>query len=218
MIARIITAAVWAAAGGAAGYGIRRGSVWLAKKEELEPGATAWQEWGPPITAAVLFAAFGAELGPHPILLLRSLWVAVFVQIIYFDFEYRLILDRVMFPSMAAAILLSLVTPHLGIVLAVLTGAGCGLLFLLLALLGALVFRVEALGFGDVKLAAFIGLVTGGLYALQALWYGVVLAGVLSILLVVTRIRGMRDSIAFGPYLAAGAVIVLFTLGLPGAK
>ena len=211
----LLTAAVWLLVGAAVGFGIRRLSVWLCQKEELEYGSERWQVWGPPILCAILFAAFGYRFGPQPLLLVKSLWVAVLVQVIFFDAEHRLILDRVMFPSMIAALALSFFTPHLGIWVSLLTGFGAGLLFLLLALIGAAVMRAEALGFGDVKLVAFLGLILGiyNVAILNALFLGVLFAGVVSLLLVALRIRSMRDAIPYGPFLAAGALAVLFQLG-----
>jgi prepilin signal peptidase PulO-like enzyme (type II secretory pathway) len=211
----LLTAAAWLVVGAATGYGIRRLTVWLCKLEELEHGSEAWQVWGPPILCALLFAAFGFRYGPTPLLLIRSLWVAVLVQVIFFDAEHRLILDRVMFPSLAVALALSFFTPHLGFIESLLTGLGAGLLFLTLALVGAFFFGADALGFGDVKLVAFIGTMVGiyKVAIVTALFLGVVFAGVVSILLVVTRIRTMKDAIPYGPFLAAGALVVLWQLG-----
>jgi prepilin signal peptidase PulO-like enzyme (type II secretory pathway) len=211
----LLTAAAWLVVGAATGYGIRRLTVWLCKLEELEHGSEAWQVWGPPILCALLFAAFGFRYGPTPLLLIRSVWVAVLVQVIFFDAEHRLILDRVMFPALSLALALSFFTPHLGFIESLLTGLGAGLLFLLLALLGALLFGADALGFGDVKLVAFIGTILG-IYKfaiVTALFLGVVFAGVVSLLLVATKIRTMKDAIPYGPFLAAGALVVLWQLG-----
>jgi len=133
--------------------------------------------------------------------------VLVLVQVIFFDFEHRLILDRVMFPSMAAALLVSLFRSPWWAGIA--TGLVAGLGFLLLALAGSFIFKAEALGFGDVKLALFLGLLLGPLPTIQALFYGVFLAGVVSVVLIV-RYRTTKQTIAYGPYLAAGALIVLF--------
>lgn len=218
MIGHLLTAILWGVLGAGLGAAMRWGTVWLARGEGLEPGFKDWQVYGPAILNGLLFALFGGVLGLQGVLLIRSLWVAVLVQVIFFDLEHHLILDRVMFPSMVAAILLSLVTPHLGIVQSVLTGLVAGAVFLLIALLGALIFRAEALGFGDVKLAAFIGLITGWPLAGSALLYGIVLAGLISVLLVVFKIRSMKDSIAYGPFMAAGTLIVLFLLSTGGAQ
>ena len=211
----LLTAAVWLVVGALVGFGIRRLNVWVYRKEELEYGSERWQVWGPPILAAVLFAAFGYHFGPLPVLLIKSLWVAVMVEVIFCDLEHRLILDRVMFPMMVVAIGLSFFTPHLGILQSVLTGLGAGLVFLVLALVGSYFFGGDALGFGDVKLVAFIGLITG-IYMtaiVTALFLGVFLAGVISLALVAARRLTMKSGIAYGPFLSAGALIVLYQLG-----
>jgi prepilin signal peptidase PulO-like enzyme (type II secretory pathway) len=164
------------------------------------------------VLTAALFAAFAFKIGPEWTLLLRSLWIAILVQVIFFDLEHRLILDRVLVPAILVALGLSFVTPHLGWKLSLLAGLGAGLLFLLVAVVGAWVFRAEALGIGDVKLSVFIGLVVGLQYVLPALFWGVFLAGTISILLVAARRSSLKDSIAYGPYLAAGTLIVLFQM------
>jgi leader peptidase (prepilin peptidase)/N-methyltransferase len=211
----LLTAAAWLVVGALVGFGIRRLNVWLYRREELEHGSRNWQVWGPPILCAVLFAVFGYHYGPVPVLLIRSLWVAVLVEVIFCDIEHHLILDRVMFPSMVAAIALSFFTPNLGVLESVLTGLGAGLLFLVLALVGSFFFGADALGFGDVKLVTFIGLVVGvhQTAIVTALFLGVLFAGVVSLLLVAARRLTMKSGIAYGPFLAAGALVVLYQLG-----
>ena len=204
-----LVGAGWAAAGAAVGYGIHPLSAWLARKEELEPGRRPWQVWGPVLVTALVFAVFGWHLAAHPATLaVRSLWAAVLVQVIFFDLEHRLVLDRVMFPSWAAALLASFLLNDPGWKWSLVGGIGAGAGFTLLAVFGALVFRAEVLGMGDVKLAVFIGLVAGPL-TLSALLLGVVLAGFTSIVLVLIRLKSMRDTIAYGPYLCIGTLVVL---------
>jgi Flp pilus assembly protein protease CpaA len=65
------------------------------------------------------------------------------------------------------------------------------------------------MGFGDVKLVTFIGLLLGPLPTVQALFYGVFLAGVGGVTIIIWR-RSMKGTIAYGPYLAAGTLIALF--------
>jgi leader peptidase (prepilin peptidase) / N-methyltransferase len=211
----LLTAAAWLVVGALVGFGIRRLNVWLYRKEELEYGSERWQVWGPPILTAILFAVFGYHFGPVPVLLIKSLWVAVLVEVIFCDAEHRLILDRVMFPSMVVAIGLSFFTPNLGVVESFLTGLGAGLLFLVLALIGSYFFGADALGFGDVKLVAFIGLILGihQTAIVTALFLGVLFAGVISLVLVLARRLTMKSGIPYGPFLAAGALVVLYQLG-----
>ncbi|HSP08338.1 MAG TPA: A24 family peptidase [Candidatus Dormibacteraeota bacterium] len=205
----ILLALGWGILGAAAGWVVRWGSVRLARLEELEPGSLPWQVYGPVVLSATLFAAFALRVSPFPLLALRSLFVLVLVQVIFFDFEHRLILDRVMFPSMVLALVVSLFGRPWWAGLA--AGLAAGLLFLLIAVVGAAIFKAEALGFGDVKLALFMGLLLGPLPTVQALFYGVFLAGVVSVAIIIWR-RSMKGTIAYGPYLAAGAIITLFQL------
>jgi len=212
-VAAVLIAVPWAVVGAGVGVLVRVASVWLARREELEPGRKPWQRFGPVVLAAVLFGLFAWRLGPHWVLLISSLWIAVLVQVIFFDFEHNLVLDRVLLPSAVAALPLSLVTPGLGIVPAVLAGLVAGLVFLAIAELGSLVFKAEAMGYGDVKLVAFLGLILGPRPTFDAVVVGVILAGVVAVALLALRVRGMRDSISYGPFLAAGALVSLFVLG-----
>jgi leader peptidase (prepilin peptidase)/N-methyltransferase len=81
----------------------------------------------------------------------------------------------------------------------------------LLALAGQAIFKADALGFGDVKLALFMGLLVGWPSIVQAIFYGVLLAGLASVWVIV-RNRSVKGSIAYGPYLAAGTLITLYLL------
>jgi len=211
-----LVALLWAIVGAGAGWVIRWGSVKLAVLEGLEPGHQPWQVYGPPVASAIVFAAFAIAITALPLLVVRSIFGLVLVQVIFFDFEHRLILDRLMFPSMALAALVglsALVAPGLGLWrqpwwAGIAMGVAAGAIFLILSLAGAALFKAEALGFGDVKLAAFMGLLLGWPYTFTSIFYGVLLAGVASVAVIVWR-RSMKGTIAYGPYLAAGALILL---------
>ncbi len=82
--------------------------------------------------------------------------------------------------------------------------AVAGGIFLLLAILGR-----DALGLGDVKLAAAIGALAGFPVALVGLFVGIMAGGVAALFLLLTRRAGRKDTMAYGPYLALGAWLVL---------
>jgi len=215
-VSSYVIAVLWAIVGACAGWFVRLGSVRLALLEGLQPGSKGWQRFGPPVLCALIFFVYALVLTSFPLLVVRSLFACVLVQVIFFDFEHRLILDRVMFPSMVLATLVSL-SPLVGSGIGlwqqpwwvgIATGIGAGALFLLLSLAGSAIFKAEALGFGDVKLALFMGLLLGWPYTFTAIFYGVLLAGLVSIGVILWR-RSMKGTIAYGPYLAAGALILL---------
>ena len=208
----------WAVLGAGAGWLARWVSVELGRLEGLEPGFKAWQVYGPPVLCAALFGVFAAHLEVAHLLVLaqRSVFVAVLVQMIFFDLEHRLILDRVMFPAMAAALLVSLFHQPWWEGLA--TGLGIGALFWVLEIAGEALFKAEVLGFGDVKLAAFMGVLLGWEGApgsappiVNAIFLGVLLGAVAAIAVGIWR-RSMKAMFAYGPYLAAGALVALYQL------
>lgn len=69
------------------------------------------------------------------------------------------------------------------------------------------------MGFGDVKLAAFVGLVTGRFgweVTFVAILGAFLIGGVVALVLLATKQVGRKDAISFGPSLALAATIALF--------
>jgi leader peptidase (prepilin peptidase)/N-methyltransferase len=206
---------VVAAGGGVAiGLAIRWLSVKLARHEELEPGFRPWQVYGPPVVCALLFATTVLLAGTSPIALLRLLWIAVCVQVIFFDFEQHLILDWIVLPAIAAALAASFVN-GLGIVLSAASGILVGGTFWAISIVSGAIYKTEALGLGDVKFTAFIGCVLGlmplGFPAGLAIVIGLVLATLVALPMMATGRLGRREAFPLGPFLAIGTVAVLLT-------
>jgi len=135
--------------------------------------------------------------------------VLVLVQVIFFDLEHRLILNRVIFPSMALALVVSLFNQPWWAGIA--TGLGAGALFLFLSIAGQALLRAEVLGFGDVKLAAFMGLLLGWPGIVDAVFIGVAVGAVAAIGVAIWQ-RSLKATFAYGPYLAIGALVLLYQM------
>ena len=217
----LLFALAWAVLGGALGVALNDLSRWLARVEEIEFGQSAREALLMPALAAAFFFLFALHLGAQPMLFIDSVYVVVLVQVLAFDLKTRYILDLVMFPSWVIAFALAFVTPwtpyltwpwpdwRTAPVAALIAGA----IFLLLYFGGQLVFGAEAFGFGDVKLAVFIGMATGlsNLRVVHALLYGVFLGGFVAIILLITRIRHMKEAVPYGPFLVLGPILVLYS-------
>jgi len=211
----------WAVVGGVLGVGLDYLSRWLARIEEIEFVQSKLDRPLMPGLCAVLFFFFAFQLGVQRLLFIDSVYVAVLVQVLAFDLKTRYILDFVMFPSWVIAFALAFVTPWTAAVTwpwpdwrtAPVAAALAGAVFLLLYFGGQLVFGAEAFGFGDVKLAVFIGMATGlsNLRVAHALLYGVFLGGFVAIILLITRIRGMKEAVPYGPFLTLGTLLVLYS-------
>ncbi len=219
-MSRLLFALAWALGGAVAGVALNYLSRWLARIEEIEFNQSVLESLLMPALAAALFVLFVLKLGVQPLLFIDSVYVAVLVQVLAFDLKTRYILDFVMFPAWAIAFALAFVTPWTPALTwpwpdwrtAPVAGLIAGGIFLLLYFGGQLIFGAEAFGFGDVKLAVFIGLATGlsNLRMPHALLDGVFLGGFVAIILLITRIRSFKDAVPYGPFLVIGTLFVLY--------
>lgn len=154
---------------------------------------------------ALLFAGLWLRFGPSLDLLLFALLSAFLMLIAVIDVRYRLVLNVLIYPGIALALLITFISPQADARLALL-GGGMGLgMFALAALL-----RPGGLGGGDVKLAAFIGLLFGFPGALWALAIGILAGGVASAGLILSRRMGAKSQIPYAPFLCFGALLALF--------
>jgi leader peptidase (prepilin peptidase)/N-methyltransferase len=149
----------------------------------------------------------------HPVLVvLYAIDCAIFGYLTYTDLTRRLLPNRVTYPAIAYGMAAAFVDPRfhwsdsrLNFLDGWLGGLAGGAVFLVLALLAR-----GQLGMGDVKLATFIGLVTGFRLFYTALLLGVVAGGGGGGGLLLTRRRGRKDMIPYGPFLVFGALVVMF--------
>lgn len=72
-----------------------------------------------------------------------------------------------------------------------------------------LISKEQAMGWGDVILAAFIGLILGYPEALLALVLSFLIGGLVSILLICLKKKSFKSYIPFAPFLSLGALLVL---------
>ncbi len=219
-MSHLLFALGWAVVGGALGVGLNYLSRGLARIEEIEFDQSQLDTLLMPGLSAVLFFLFAFQLGLQRLLFIDSVFVVILVQVLAFDLKTRYILDFVMYPSWVIAFALAFVTPWTAAFTwpwpdwrtAPVAAALAGAVFLLLYFGGQLIFGAEAFGFGDVKLAVFIGMATGlsNLRVAHALLYGVFLGGFVAIILLITRIRKMKEAVPYGPFLTLGTLLVLY--------
>jgi leader peptidase (prepilin peptidase) / N-methyltransferase len=121
-----------------------------------------------------------------------------------YDVRTRRAPNRIVYPALGLVAAGSL---PLGLGAAIEALAGAGLSFAIFCVIA--VAGRGAMGLGDVKVSALCGLVVGlhGVFWLIALTFLVALA--VATPLVLFRVYGMRDTIAFTPFLAAGTALTL---------
>ena len=127
------------------------------------------------------------------------------------DLKVHLILDIVTYPAIAGLLFLAVWLPDRSWPIVVIGGITGLLIYLALYGLGWLLTRQEALGIGDIKLAALIGVMLGWQHIIQALVVSSVIAGVVSATLLLLRLRRRNSFIPYGVFLAFGAAFYVVT-------
>jgi prepilin signal peptidase PulO-like enzyme (type II secretory pathway) len=163
-----------------------------------------------PLGGAALYAAsyfaFDKDLAGG---LLGGGFLTIFLTLTFTDFDRRLLPNRIVYPSTVLAIALCWAWPDSGAV-EVLAGGLAGISIGVILFLFSLPFGAGAFGMGDVKMIILIGFVVGMPEVLVAVFVGTLAAAVVSMLLIITRIKGRKDYIPHGPFLALGAMVALF--------
>jgi len=185
------------------------------------------------LLTATLFAVVALRFeGDWPLAAVYALLTAALIAVTFIDVDFRIIPDKIDLPGMALAPAVSALVPALhgygplsgsqgdlaplGLALenqrlmaalssgfGILVGAG---IIYAIGLLGSLVFRKEAMGFGDVKLLGMIGGFLG--------WKGVLLVLLLaclagSVVGIIVKLVTRDSYIPFGPFLSVGALGVI---------
>ena len=166
------------------------------------------------LLTGVLFAAVGARFAHSWALPAYLVLAGALIALSAIDLEHYLLPNRILYPVDAATIVLLAVAS---------AGEHDWGAFVRAALAGAIAFAIffaihivspRGMGFGDVRLALLLGFalgwlgwgeVAGGLFA------GFVYGAVVGVALIAVKVRGRKQQIPFGPFLAAGAMtFVLF--------
>lgn len=183
------------------------------------PKRLLWVEIGTGILFAYLYWHYGLSVE----LAVAAFYCCLFIVLMVIDLEHGLILNKIVYPAVVVALLISIFLspfevarlsgavailsntflPQSGIVQAAI-GGGIGLgLFLLIVIISR-----GGMGWGDVKMAALIGIVTGYL-VFVALFLAVVFGGLIAGILLLLKLRKRKEGIPFAPYLSLGAIITL---------
>jgi Flp pilus assembly protein protease CpaA len=174
-------------------------------------GWTWLERWLSPALGAIGFGCFAAHEAVGWGLVIHLLWIAIFVQVVNFDLKHRLILNVITYPSVLLAVVLSEWSPGLTVTSAVIGAVGVAAFFFVQNLVSR-----GSIGLGDAKLGALVGAVSGAgptgahLGAVYAVVAGVFIGGATALVLLVTRVRRLKDPIPYGPFLCAGAALILY--------
>ncbi|MBQ6860901.1 MAG: prepilin peptidase [Clostridia bacterium] len=162
-----------------------------------------------PISLIILFYAFGLSLkfavyAFLAIMLIIDAFVDVKAQIIPNELNFIGFLVGIVLTYIA---LVKNTEVGLDMLLGMLTGGG---IFLLIALFAFVAYKKEGMGLGDVKLMGVLGLFFGVCNTIQIFILSFAIGAVVSILLMIFKIKKSTDYMAFGPFIVIATAITMF--------
>ncbi len=166
----------------------------------------------------LVFALAAWKYGFNPHSLLLGLYCSFFITLAVIDLEQGIIPNLLTYPAMLVTLILAPFWHKLGFPHHFLSHTSPQWLLLgsfVSGIIGGMVFLIplliypEGMGWGDVKLGALIGLVTGFPAVIVAILVALLSGGLVAIFLVLTRRRGRKETIPFAPFLSLGALVAL---------
>ncbi len=158
----------------------------------------------------LLYLRFGL-IWPLPVYMAL---ISLLIVISAIDIKHMEIPDGLIIAGLvlgAAQLAASVFTPYFDVWYSYLIGfAAGGLPLLLIALFCMYVLKKDAMGGGDIKLMAFVGLVVGWKLIVMAYIIGIVSGALAGVTLMALGKRKRSDAIPFGPFLSFGVVMSVF--------
>ena len=158
---------------------------------------------------AILYL-FGLNLVTLKYLLLTPLLISVLT----IDFKEHIIPDRLILILFEIGMLFSIIEgfDSLNIFVDRILGMVIGFgIFGIITLIGGLLAKKKAMGDGDVKLMAALGLIFGEIGILMIIVIAFLIAAVVSIVLLVAKKKKFTEYIAFGPYISIASFVVMLS-------
>lgn len=171
------------------------------------------------LSIAVIYTTLIYVCGIKPTLianldLIKYLIIApMLVSVFIIDYKHQIIPNRLNLSLFEIGIIfaflygMSDIAITINLILGMLTGGG---IFLFITVVGALIYGKEAMGFGDVKLMAALGLLFGVSNIIAITMISFLIGAILSILLLVTKIRKSNEYIPFGPFIVIATFINMY--------
>ena len=171
------------------------------------------------IITSIVYIAILYKYGIHSTLIENldlikySILVPMLISVVVIDYKLQIIPNRLNLTMFEIGLVFTFIygffdtAISINMLLGMLAGGG---IFLAITLLGGLIYGKEAMGLGDVKLMGALGLFFGLTNIIIIALLSFLIGAILSILLIVTRIKKMDEYIPFGPFIVIGALITIF--------
>lgn len=161
----------------------------------------------------VLFYKFGISLQ----FMLYAILTIILIMEAFIDIKAQILPNSLNFIGFLIGIVytyfvcLDNVMAGIDLLFGMIVGAG---IFLLIAAFALIVYKKEGMGLGDVKLMGMLGLYFGLVNIIQIFIISFFIAAIISLILILLKIKKTTDYIAFGPFIVIAAV---FTMLVPAS-
>jgi leader peptidase (prepilin peptidase)/N-methyltransferase len=153
----------------------------------------------------IIYLIYGLSIQSLIYIILSS----ALIIIAFVDLNEQIVPDVISLPGIVIGFIISFFVPYISFInsaLGVFAGGGT---ILIIGLAGSVIFKKEAMGGGDVKLAAMIGAFLGWRYIIISLFLGFFLGALAGIVLILSKIKSREDVVPFGPFIVLGSFITL---------
>jgi leader peptidase (prepilin peptidase)/N-methyltransferase len=151
----------------------------------------------------IIYLTYGLSIQSLVYIILAS----ALIIIAFIDLQEQIIPDIISLPGIVVGLILSFIVPYISFINSALGALVGGGIILIIAGVGSIIFKKEAMGGGDVKLTAMIGAFLGWRYTIISLFLGFFLGALAGIVLIMTKIKKREDAIPFGPFIVLGSII-----------
>ena len=153
----------------------------------------------------IIYLIYGLSIQSLIYIILSS----ALIIIAFIDLNQQIVPDVISLPGIVIGFIISFFVTYISFInsaLGVLVGGG---IILIIGIAGSVIFKKEAMGGGDVKLAAMIGAFLGWRYMVISLFLGFFLGALAGIFLIISKIKSREDVVPFGPFIVLGSFITL---------
>jgi len=153
----------------------------------------------------IIYLTYGLSVQTLIYIILSS----ALIIIAFIDLNEQIVPDVISLPGIAIGFIISFFVPYISYAnsaLGILIGGG---IILIIGMAGSIIFKKEAMGGGDVKLAAMIGAFLGWRYIIISLFLGFFLGALAGIILILSKTKSREDVVPFGPFIVLGSFITL---------
>ena len=171
------------------------------------------------IMTSIIYVAILYRYGIHSTLIENlalikyTILAPMLISVVVIDYKLQIIPNRLNLTMFEVGLIFTFIygffdtAISINMLLGMLAGGG---IFLAITLLGGLIYGKEAMGLGDVKLMGALGLFFGLTNIIIIALLSFLIGAILSIFLIVTKIKKMDEYIPFGPFIVIGALITIF--------